>query len=336
MADIESQVKELGCGISDEEINSHANLMLVCHACHRTIDQDEAGVKYTPELLRRWKADHERRVELATAIDPNKKSHVVLYGANVGDQSSPLSYGSTAGALLYDRYPADDRAIELGMINSSWRDDDPDFWRAEQQHLYRLYEQRIAERLDSREIEHISLFAFAPQPLLVFLGTLLTDIPACEVFQLLKEPKGWHWQAHEHPLGLTLQRPASLTGPPALVLALSGTIVDERIRVAMNNDVSIWRVTVPRPHNDLLRSREQLAEFRQFIRPAMDDIKATHGQTALLHIFPATPIAVAVELGRIRQPKADLRWRVYDQVNKLGGFVPAIDIPKEMRNVWTA
>ena len=62
----------------------------------------------------------------------------------------------------------------------------------------------------------------------------------------------------------------------------------------------------------------------------MDEIKAKHGQSTLLHVFPAMPVAMSVELGRARQPKADLPWRTYDQVNKRGGFIPAVDIPKEI------
>jgi len=55
-------------------------------------------------------------------------------------------------------------------------------------------------------------------------------------------------------------------------------------------------------------------------------IKKVHGQNAMLHVFPAAPAAIAVELGRIRMPKADLTWRVYDQVKERGGFIPAITV----------
>ena len=43
-------------------------------------------------------------------------------------------------------------------------------------------------------------------------------------------------------------------------------------------------------------------------------------------MFPAAPVSVAVELGRVLQPKADVPLRLYDQNNNLGGFVPALDI----------
>ena len=109
------------------------------------------------------------------------------------------------------------------------------------------------------------------------------------------------------------------------MLSLSATITDERI-TAIIPDANIWTVTVPTPNNDFAKSRDQLAGFRSVIRSLLDRIKARHGQSTPLHIFPATSVSVAVELGRIRMPKADTLWRIYDQVNQRGGFIPALDI----------
>ena len=95
----------------------------------------------------------------------------------------------------------------------------------------------------------------------------------------------------------------------------------------LGSNVSVWTVTVPRPHNDITKSRTQLSQFRTILRPLLDRIKAAHGQTTPLHVFPAAPTSLAIEFGRIRMPKADMPWRIYDQVNARGGFVPALSIP---------
>ncbi len=57
--------------------------MLMCHDCHKKIDQDTGVGRYTAELLRDWKHKHERRIQIVTGIAPDKKSHLVLYGANI-------------------------------------------------------------------------------------------------------------------------------------------------------------------------------------------------------------------------------------------------------------
>jgi hypothetical protein len=50
-----------------------------------------------------------------------------------------------------------------------------------------------------------------------------------------------------------------------------------------------------------------------------------------LHVFPAMPVSLAVELGRVRMPKADLPWLLYDQMNARGGFIRALVIPGEQQ-----
>jgi hypothetical protein len=70
------------------------------------------------------------------------------------------------------------------------------------------------------------------------------------------------------------------------------------------------------------------AAFRALVRTALDQIKAVHGQTEVLGVFPAMPVSLAVELGRVRLPKADMPWLLYDQVNARGGFIRALTIPE--------
>lgn len=314
--------------ITEEALNDLGNLMLVCHECHRKIDQHDDGGRYTVSLLRGWKDAHEARVELVTGIQDSKKSHIVLFGANIGDQGSPLRFQETAHVLFPERYPADDTAIELGMVNSAWKDCDASFWSIEAGNLERQFEQKVRPRLVDGSVPHLSVFALAPQPLLMLLGSLLTDIPYAEVFQLHREPRTWAWTPTGSDLGLIVSPPApGNQSPPALVLSLSGTISHDRVHRAMG-DAATWEVTIPTPHNDFLQTREQLRAFRQAMRQLFDRIKSVHGQQTTLNIFPAMPVSTAVELGRIRMPKADMPWRIFDQNNRSGGFVSALDIPQ--------
>ena len=62
------------------------------------------------------------------------------------------------------------------------------------------------------------------------------------------------------------------------------------------------------------------------MKEAFREIKRIHGQDAVLNIFPSMPISLAVQLGRVWMPKADLSMKIFDQNKELGGFVEAIDI----------
>jgi hypothetical protein len=318
-------------GIGSDELNDIGNLMLVCHECHQKLDKEPNGGRYTATLLRRMKDEHERRIERITGIAENKKSHILLYGTNIGEHSSPLSYHDAAPAMFPRRYPASDVPIELGTVNNSFSDRDPEFWNIEGENLRRKFEQRVRERLAAGEIEHLSVFALAPQPLLVLLGTLLGDIVRSDVYQRHREPPTWEWPASALPQTFELREPSASSGPPALVLALSATVSKERITSIVGQEASIWTVTTTTPHNDMMKSREQLSQLRSLLRLVFDQIKAAHGQSTLLHVFPIAPLAAAIEFGRVRMPKADMPWLIYDQVNALNGFIPAVAVPQGAR-----
>lgn len=313
-------------GIDAAEFNTIDNLMLVCHECHEKMDNEKDGGRYTAKLLQEWKADHEARIELVTGVNPSRRSHVLLYGANVGDHSSPLSFQVAAWAMFPDRYPAEAQPITLGMANSAWRDRDAEFWRIEETNLRRQFDEKVRPRLATGDIAHVSVFGFAPQPLLILLGSLLTDITPVDVYQLRREPQGWKWADGTNDIKLIVNRPTDPKGQPALVLSLSATITTDRIVKVLGEETSFWTVTLPLPHNDWLQTRNQLRAFREALRSLLDQIKAIHGQTTSLHIFPAMPVATAVELGRVRMPKADMPWRIYDQVNDSAGLVPALEV----------
>lgn len=302
-----------------------SNLMLMCDSHHRLIDREQVAA-HPPDRLRAMKKDHEERIERVTGIGPDMKAEILLYGANVGAQASPVTYERAARAVIQSRYPASARGIELGMVNSSFRDGDGEFWKIEEQNLRRLFAARVAPRLADRSLPHTAIFAVAPQPLLMLLGYLLSDIPPADVYQLHRNPADWCWQGDPLGFDYTIVRPPAVNGPPALVFSLSATITDDRVQAVSGGPFTIWSMTIPAPNNDYLKSPGQLRRFRELVRPLLDEIKARHGQDAVLHVFPAMPVATAVDFGRIVMPKADLPMRIYDQNRTTNGFTFALDL----------
>lgn len=314
-------------GVSDEELNSVENLILVCHDCHKKIDKSVDGGRYTADFLQSMKANHERRVELVTGIDPGRQSHVLIYAANVGEHSPPSLQNEAARAMFPGHYPADFRPLTLGLTNSDAEDKNAAFWKGSVEELVSQFERKVRDRVKLKEVEHLSVFALAPQPLLVLLGTLIGNIVPVDVYQRHREPQTWSWPTSATPLDFVVEKPTQTAGVPALVLGTSGTVTPDRIEKVLGPEASIWRVTIPRPNLDHVKSREDLARFRTVIREVFDEIKAAHGQWTTLNVFPVTAVSLAVEFGRARMPKADMPWRIYDQNNKRDGFVHALDIP---------
>jgi hypothetical protein len=301
-----------------------SNIMLLCDKHHRLVDKEQVD-EHPADRLREMKRKHEDRIELLGFLTPDKQSHVLLYGANIGEQSAPLSLLSAAQAMLPEWYPAESKAIEIGLRNSSITDKNQEYWNLERMHLEGKITQQIRPRIAQGDIHHLSIFAIAPQPLLMFLGTLLSDIPAAEVYQRHREPLSWRWEDKVDYPTYEITEPEGVSGPPALLFSLSATVVDDRVKGIIPK-ASIWRISVRTPHNDFLKSRHQAREFRRIMRLTMDKIKVRHGQNATIHVFPAMPVALAVEFGRIRMPKADLPLSIYDEDRESGGFRLALSI----------
>jgi hypothetical protein len=302
------------------------NLMLMCDKHHRLIDREDIP-GHPVERLKAMKALHEKRIDAVTDIVQDKQSHVILYGANIGAQGSPLSLREAALNMLPDRYPASQQPLLLSLGNSSFEDRTPEFWQFEGLQVQNMVVQQIRPRIKSGEITHLSVFALAPQPLLMLLGYELSDIPFADVYQRRKEPQTWKWEDDPPSFDFTIIEPPNLkTGDAALVFALSASVTDERVTSVLGSDIPIWKVTIPEPDNDFVRSRVQTEAFRKLMRPLLDKIKATHSEKATIHVFPAMPVSLAVDFGRVLNAKSDLPLVVYDQNMKLGGFVKALSI----------
>lgn len=305
------------------QLNDVSNLMLICHECHQKIDSYPD--RYSAEILIAWKAQHEERVETVTSIASNKKSHVVMYGANIGKESSPLVLHDCVTSMFPDWYPASVKPILLSM-HSALRDNTPEYWQAESLHLEKQFDRTIARIAQDDNCKHFSVFALAPQPLLIKLGTLFTDKLDVETYQLHREPKGWRWNSAQTEFNFLINEPENKGGIPVLLLSLSDRVDNQRIKAVLGEQVSIWEITHDSPHNDFLQSKFQLMLFRQQIRKLMVEIKHHHGNTAPLHVFPVMPISCCIEMGRARMPKADMDWVIYDHIPSEQLFIKSLVI----------
>lgn len=314
-------------GVDSSLLNSLDNLMLVCHQCHRLIDQDSDGETYSVELLQLMKSKHEHRIDVVTSISPEMQSTILLYGANIGQQSSPLNFNRSATALFPDRYPSDTKPITLNLDGSPLQDHTDCFWQLEQQVLEQNFNNLVKDRLVRGYIKHLSVFGIAPQPLLIKLGALLTDIPATDVYQLHREPESsWSWNENSKSIDYSIYKPREIFPSIAINFSISAKIDNSRIYRILGKNTSIWTVTIDQPHNDCIQSKQDLSKFRTIMRKLYDEIKFTHGENCTLHIFPAVPVSVAIEIGRAKMQKLSINLQLYDENKNHNGFSYAFNI----------
>ncbi|NTF59631.1 HNH endonuclease [Agrobacterium rhizogenes] len=302
-----------------------SNLMLLCAKCHRLID-NEAPDEHPEELLLLMKEEHERRVHLATGIQPDRASHVIRFGANIGKNEALVARDDIFASMLPDRSPASFETIDLEMLGLSLDDADEQYWQIQQGNLQRQFADKIRGRIERQQITHASVFALAPQPLLIELGRQLCDILPAEVHQRHREPATWKWQNDTPSIKFQTVTPSEIHPTVALILDLSASVSQDRIVSVLGDEVSVWSITAESPHNDIMRNVGDLSRFRQELRRLFDRIKSVHGEGATINVFPALPVSAAVEVGRVWMPKADLPLNVFDQNRRIGGFASALTI----------
>ena len=298
--------------LSAQLVDDIGNVMLMCHAHHRLIDHEQVA-EHTVDRLRAMKKKHEDRVREVTEIAAAKISVPVVYGTNIGKEAVSISRRELAQAMLPDNYPTEN-IVTISCQNSGLHDSQELFWQAEVAQLEQKYNESLKPLIGREDIDCVSVFALAPQPLLVKLGTMLSDLHKVKVYQKHREPDTWKWQEITEPNPIRIVRPQDTSKTPVLVFSLSAKAISNRVRNRFGDDASIWEVTAEDPNNDMLRSADQLAEFRQLTRKVLDDINASSGFDSL-KVFMAMPAACAVELGRVLMPKADKKLVLFDKNN---------------------
>lgn len=307
---------------------SLGNLMLLCAKHHKLIDVDDEA-SHPEAVLLEMKDQHEARVSTNAGINEDRASHVIRFGATIGNLETLVSTRAIFSAMPPDRHPASSQTIDLEMINLRVRDDEPEYWKIQRRNLCQLFNEKVGGRIERQEIRHLSVFALAPQPLLIELGRLLNDIVPTQVHQLHREPATWGWQRDRPVLDYLVKRPrSSAVGAIALKLAVSATVSDDRIERVLGTDAAIWSVEIANPGNDVVRQPDDLVAFRKTLRALYNEIKARHGEGKTINVFPVLPASLAVEVGRVWMPKADLELCIYD-LKRDEGFVPTLTIGRQ-------
>ena len=298
--------------LSAQLVDDIGNVMLMCHDHHRLIDHEQVA-EHTVDRLSAMKKKHEDRVREVTEIAAAKISVPVVYGTNIGKETVSISRRDLAQAMLPDNYPTEN-VVTISCQNSSLHDSQELFWQAEVAQLEQKYNESLKPLIGKEDIDCVSVFALAPQPLLVKLGTKLSDLHKVKVYQKHREPDTWKWQAVTKPNPMRIIRPEDTSKTPVLIFSLSANAISARVRKRFGVEASIWEVTAEKPDNDMLRSADQLAEFRALAREALADINAS-SQADSIKVFMAMPAACAVELGRVWMPKADKKLVLFDKNN---------------------
>jgi hypothetical protein len=110
-------------------------------------------------------------------------------------------------------------------------------------------------------------------------------------------------------------------------LSVSDSIPNTAIEKALSREqTALYALRARRPSPTLVRASEDVRDFGLKFQDLMGLIRTHHGESCSIHLFPAIPASLAVQIGRVLLPKVHPPVLVYDYDTKRRGFAHALTL----------
>ncbi len=305
-----------------EDINSIDNLMLLCHRCHKLIDDNP--LDYPRKQLEEFKKDHECRIKLVTSMGPEMRSCVVVFQAPIRGQDVVIPNDHVRKAMN-PRYPVSFPGTVINAGGLAGVGETENYIKVLQAQIGRQLNNLFQSGGEAERVPHLSVFAIGPIAPLIEFGSKLSNKIPTDFYQRHRDTEDWTWKTDGVPAQYEIishQKKRNPDAPVALILSLSGAIKKETLPKEFLETGSIYEITLKgqAPGTGFLRQRSDLEAFGVIYREALATITREHGPVEKIALFPAIPAPVAVMCGRERLPKVHPALSVYDYDQAKGGF----------------
>lgn len=305
------------------------NLMLVCQDHHALID-DLAYVDQLPkEFLLQAKKEHEERIYELTGCTPDQRSRVLSVRARIKGEVVSVSYSQICRALFQqNRYPREATTFEIDLTDHP-NGDTPAFIEYGKELIRATVQEVYKKDIGGGAVEHLSVFAIGPIPLLVYLGSQLSNKVPTTLYQRHRDVEDWAWKDEPGACRYSteLLREGTDTKSVALILSLSGKITVDQLPVEISDSFYIYEITVEGvdPSPTIFRCLSDLQAFQETYHSFLSLVRKQHSADTV-HLFPAIPAPVAVMCGRELLHKISPDLSVYDNEMQKGGFKLALEV----------
>ncbi len=297
------------------------NILLVCSSCHTEIDKAVVAELMTVEELLGRKRAHEDEIRHQTGLSTDRRSTVLRMHGFVRGAAMDLTRDTAATAVIRsgDRFPFfmpayDQQSIEIDLRHLDGEaDGEASYYTAARRRIDDRV-QKVHEGLLAGQINHLSVFAIARLPLLVYLGWALEDGVAVDVYQRHRRTDDWLWPAAGAPTSFSVTQAREASGTSgagstdaALITNLSGTTSPERLPTSLAAaPVFLLRPEGAAAYEDVIDSPQTLGAFESTLRRFFSDLEVTGKDLQRLQVFGALPVSAAVTFGRCLKAR-DLR-----------------------------
>jgi hypothetical protein len=290
------------------------NLMLACASCHNEIDKKRVEGLLDVHLLRNLKRQHEADIKTQTGLLGDSRTAIIRLAGTIRGDAMQLPRKAAAEAVIRcaSRFPFfiesyDRQGVEINLLDLDGEYPlEDDYYRTATRRIDSALETRVLPGITNGDIDHVSVFAIARLPLLVYFGWKLNDGIPVDVYQRHRATDDWQW------LNPAAETDFSVSHAPAnaadgaggtsedavLITNLSGTTPVTDLPAELQG-LEMWTISPDTgPAEDVFASAEVLGRFVGAVRGFFTDLESTHKNVKRLHVFGALPLAGAIELGR--------------------------------------
>lgn len=293
-----------------EDRDTIDNIMLACSGCHAEIDQHNASRLLDVEFLRERKRQHEADIKLQTSLVRDRRTAILRMAGDIrgGVMELPRQAAAQAVMRCAQRFPYflesyDRQGVEIDLQQLPGEHPlSPDYYRLAANAIDRAIENRVQPGIRNGDITHISVFAIARLPLLLYLGSKLDDGSPVDIYQRQRAAGSWSWPQIDDPgTDFAIAHAVGTSGAVegVLITNLTGTTPASDLPDHMR-ELPIWTLTPDSgPAEDVFVHPAVLDRFAAAVRGYFTNLESTHKQLRTLHLIGAMPLSGALVFGRI-------------------------------------
>lgn len=312
------------------------NLLLACPTCHTDIDKKLQAKLLDVGWLLTIKQRHEERIRRATTLAAMEKSVVLRLIGHVRGAAMEIGPLEAVSAVVLQAERHADLALDPNRAGAEIDlralpgEQDPigsGYYASACRRIDMVLSERVKPAVDRGEIEHLSVFALARLPLLVYFGSRLDDGISAEIFQRQRATESWTWQeAGDVEFRFKTTHSGDADDSDALLIVnASGTIDESTLPAEL---AALPRFVIEAadaiPNRDIIATRRARDSFHATVSKLLGHIEKHNPSVKRLHLVAAAPVSACIILGRSVGWGFHPTLLVYEAID--GSYVPTLEV----------
>lgn len=309
-----------------------SNIMLLCQTCHDEIDNSILSKNFPVKHLREMKKEHETRIKSVTEIKHNCKTEILIFKANIDKRKVDISASEAKHTIISDKFYPHGKGHLIDLTFGKG-DGDKNYWNLTASQIEDKIREDIKKKgIEEDKVEHLSVFALAPIPLLIVLGKAISDtsINKVEIYQRHRDTQDWHWKKVKgKSIAIKINKPhiINTNNNVALVISISDYIEKDKFPKLLKDNTDVYEITVEgTPNTYFLKNKEQIIDFEKCFREVLNEIQKNYGKDKEVHLLSAMPAPIAIKCGMTLLPKKDVPLILYDFNKEYNGMRKVLSI----------